>query len=108
MGHYNSFVIRLWTDDNGRLHGTVQHVASGKSLAFLDLAAIAPFIEGRLAPESNEIMSIGMAVPPADGAEQDHAPIHTPFNPDEQTTLREGDEDGTKAQGQENRHSHGE
>ncbi len=109
MGHYNSFIIRLWTDDNGRLHGTVQHVATGTSQAFLDLAAITPFIQARLVSESDEVTSIGLAVPPADGQEQGPAQFHTPFNPEEQTSsMREGVDDGIQAQGQEDRHSHGE
>ncbi len=50
MGHYNSFVVRIWSDEQGRLRGTVEHVTSQDSLVFLDLTAIVPFIRSHLGP----------------------------------------------------------
>ncbi|MBN1399975.1 MAG: hypothetical protein JXA74_04010 [Anaerolineae bacterium] len=44
MRGYTSFVVRIWSDGQSRSHGTIQHVASGDSLSFLDLQAIIPFI----------------------------------------------------------------
>lgn len=50
MGDYNSFIVRVWTDGQGRLHGKIEDVATRDDLVFIDLQAILPFIRNRLSP----------------------------------------------------------
>ncbi len=49
MGRYNSFIVRVWTDGNGRLRGKIEHVTTHESLIFLELEPIVGFIRSRLA-----------------------------------------------------------
>ncbi len=54
MGHYNTFVVRIWSD-NGRMHGTIQPTGSHERMAFVALESILPFIRDHLhLPESTE------------------------------------------------------
>jgi hypothetical protein len=55
MGYYNSFIVRVWADGQGRLHGNIEHVASKDNLAFIDLQAVVAFMRGRLAPPASEL-----------------------------------------------------
>ncbi len=67
VGHYNSFIVRLWSDDHGRLHGTIEHVATRQSLVFLDLDAIPGFIRARLSAPMTEMILPAQVMPlPAD------------------------------------------
>ncbi len=67
VGHYNSFIVRLWSDDHGRLHGTIEHVATRQSLVFLDVDAIPGFIRSRLsAPLSEQIIPAPVFPEPVD------------------------------------------
>ena len=50
MGYYTSFVIRIWSRADGRLHSSIEHVASRERLAFLDPAAVVDFIRSHLQP----------------------------------------------------------
>ena len=48
MGRYNSFIVRVWTDGDGRLRGKIEHVITRESLTFSELEPIVGFIRGRL------------------------------------------------------------
>ena len=50
MGYYNSFVVRIWTNEQGRSRGHIEHVGSRDSLVFLAPEAIIDFIYAHLAP----------------------------------------------------------
>jgi hypothetical protein len=50
MGHYNSFVVRVWSGGPGRLRGTIEHVATRSRLAFVDPSAVVDFIRSHLEP----------------------------------------------------------
>ncbi len=63
VGHYNSFIVRLWSDDRGRLHGTIEHVATRQSLVFLDLDAIPGFIRLRLSEPLTEPFIQSQVIP---------------------------------------------
>ncbi len=49
-GTYNSFIVRIWTDDNGRMRGRIEHVTTRESLIFLDLDPMLGFISSRVIP----------------------------------------------------------
>jgi len=34
VGHYNSFLIRVWTEDGKEIRGSVQHVGTQESVHF--------------------------------------------------------------------------
>ncbi len=55
MGSYTSFVVRIWSDEQTRMHGTVQHVASRDSLAFRDLQAMVAFILSHVGPAGEDV-----------------------------------------------------
>ncbi|MER3459203.1 MAG: hypothetical protein C4309_11780 [Chloroflexota bacterium] len=48
MGYYNSFIIRIWSDEQGRLRGRIEHVASQDYLIFSDLRKVVKFIRSHL------------------------------------------------------------
>lgn len=50
MGYYNSFIIRIWSEDSGKLHGTIVHVSSRESLASSDLGEMWQFLLEHLNP----------------------------------------------------------
>lgn len=50
MGYYNSFVVRIWSQPDGRLRGSIEHVASREHLAFLDPIAVVNFMRTHLKP----------------------------------------------------------
>ncbi len=50
MGYYNSFVVRIWLDEQGLSRGRIEHVRTHDSLVFADLAALVDFIQGHLMP----------------------------------------------------------
>ena len=53
MGYYNSFVVKIWSDEpGGRVRGHIQHVSSQESSHFLDLNKIVEFIMAHLGPPS--------------------------------------------------------
>ncbi len=47
MGRYNTFVVRIWSND-GRMHGTIQHTRSRERLAFVEMEEILAFIRSHL------------------------------------------------------------
>ncbi|MBI4790235.1 MAG: hypothetical protein HY782_24640 [Chloroflexi bacterium] len=71
VGYYNSFVVRIWSDEQGLARGSIQHVRSHDSLVFGDLATILEFIRVHLAPPPSYIIP-----PKADGnPEEKPAPL---------------------------------
>lgn len=48
MGRYDSFVIRVWTDEHGRARGSIQHLRSADRLAFVSPEAVVGFIQAHL------------------------------------------------------------
>lgn len=50
MGYYNSFVVRIWSDDRGRLRGKIEHVTSRATMVFVVPEAVVGFIRGHLDP----------------------------------------------------------
>lgn len=55
MGHYNSFVVRVWSTNLGQFRGTIEHVASRSSRVFLDPAGFVEFIQAHLDPPSYDL-----------------------------------------------------
>lgn len=54
MGHYNSFVVRVWTDDNMKLiKGYVQHTGTEESIHFADWGRMVDFILDHLSWKIN-------------------------------------------------------
>jgi hypothetical protein len=49
MGHYSSFVVRLWLDDRGQVRGRIEHVSSRDSLAFVELEGVVAFMRAHIA-----------------------------------------------------------
>ncbi|MEO7665457.1 MAG: hypothetical protein ABIU97_00310 [Dehalococcoidia bacterium] len=50
MSRYETFVIRVWVDDEAILdHGEIRHLGSGMGLRFLKIPEVIRFIE-RVAP----------------------------------------------------------
>jgi len=48
VGYYNSFIIRIWSDEQGRLRGRIEHVASQDYLVFSDPRKVVKFIRSHL------------------------------------------------------------
>lgn len=67
MGYYNSFVIRIWSDERGRMHGKIEHVASHESLIFLDPEGIVEFICTHLDPPPTYVPDPAEEWPDDDG-----------------------------------------
>ncbi len=46
MSRYQTFVVRLWVDDEGAMsHGEVRHLGSGAASRFREVHLLAEFIE---------------------------------------------------------------
>lgn len=56
MGHYNTFIVRIWSDGLGDLHGNIQHVGTHDHQTFADPEQILSFIRAHLhySPGSSE------------------------------------------------------
>ena len=51
MGYYNSFVVKIWSDEpGGKVRGHIQHVSSEESSHFLNLDKMLDFIVSHLGP----------------------------------------------------------
>lgn len=51
MGYYNSFVVKIWSDEpGGKVRGHIQHVSSQESSHFLNLDKMLDFIIAHLSP----------------------------------------------------------
>jgi hypothetical protein len=55
VGYYNSFVVRIWSDEQGPSRGTIEHVSTHDSLVFDDPSAVVSFIRLHLDPPSSFI-----------------------------------------------------
>ena len=68
MAHYNSFVVRIWSDDSGDVRGEVVHVATQERRRFLTWDRMEEFIVEHLGPASasadRETIAEGRASPP--------------------------------------------
>ena len=59
MGHYSSFVVRIWVDDDLKMkRGYVQHVGTNTTLHFLGLDKMQEFMLSHLDPSKNNGMDI--------------------------------------------------
>ena len=51
MGFYNSFVVRIWSREAGKLNrGYIQHVGTQEQRYFLDIRDLEDFVLNHLAP----------------------------------------------------------
>jgi hypothetical protein len=51
MGHYNSFVVKIWADEmEGTMRGYIQHVSTREGVYFLNLDKMVDFIMNHLGP----------------------------------------------------------
>lgn len=50
MGYYNSFVVRIWSDEQGLSRGSIEHVSTRDNLVFSDPTAVVEFIRLHLSP----------------------------------------------------------
>jgi hypothetical protein len=59
MGHYSSFVVRVWVDENEMLSkGYVQHVGTQETVHFASLDKMTEFIMNHLSPSQNLLAAI--------------------------------------------------
>jgi hypothetical protein len=66
MGYYNSFVVRIWTEDRQNLaRGYVQHVGTQESIYFADWEKMASFIHNHLNWHINRGMGVEAKSPTA-------------------------------------------
>ncbi|MGH2354050.1 MAG: hypothetical protein ACRDI2_03065 [Chloroflexota bacterium] len=66
-GHYNSFVVRVWSGDGAptALRGQITHVASHQTIRFSDLRRMLSFIEAHLGPPAESATTGDQELPPA-------------------------------------------
>ena len=57
MGYYNTFVVRIWSDEQGLSRGNIEHVLSHDNLVFGDPMAVVEFIRIHLGPPPSFIPS---------------------------------------------------
>jgi hypothetical protein len=56
MGHYDSFVVRVWVDDTEDItRGYIQHVGTQETMHFYDLNKINEFILSHIHLQSNNL-----------------------------------------------------
>ncbi|OGO14511.1 MAG: hypothetical protein A2Z02_03960 [Chloroflexi bacterium RBG_16_48_7] len=48
MGHYNSFLIRVWTEDGKEVRGSIQHVGTQETVHFNRWDRMVGFISDHL------------------------------------------------------------
>lgn len=59
MGHYSSFILRIWVDENEMLSkGYVQHVGTQETLHFASLDKMTEFIISHLSPSQNFLATV--------------------------------------------------
>ncbi len=80
MGYYNSFVVRIWLDEQDLSRGRIEHVQTHDSLVFGDLTSVAEFIRAHLVPPPSYFPA-----PDTDNASQD-------VTPDDSASLQFGDQ----------------
>ena len=62
MGHYSTFVVKIWCDDCGdMIRGHIQHVSSREHTYFLSLDSIVNFVVSHLGPPHNNSVTQGKA-----------------------------------------------
>jgi hypothetical protein len=73
MGHYNSFLVKVWTDDGQHLvRGYIQHVGTEEVVHFLEWGKMVDFIVNHLnwhinyATECEEMGQIKVELQPGD------------------------------------------
>jgi hypothetical protein len=77
MGHYNSFVIRIWSNGPGRMRGTIEHVASRNSQSFANPEAVLEFIQAHLSPPADDPCGPPPSVEsPSEGRPRHEPPSH--------------------------------
>ena len=52
MVHSNSFVVRIWSTEEGRVYGRIEHVGSHDQALFTDPVEIVGFIRSHLLPSA--------------------------------------------------------
>ncbi len=57
MGHYNSFVVRIWTDNDGKMRGQISHVGTRESASFLDFNKMLDFLQIHLKAPVDRLLS---------------------------------------------------
>ena len=70
MGHYNSFLLRVWTGEhNDEVRGSVQHVGTQESIYFTSWGKMVDFVNNHLnwginpeGHESEDLISIDSEV----------------------------------------------
>jgi len=56
MGHYDSFVVRVWIDDTDNItRGYIQHVSTQETMHFYDLNNINEFILNHIHSQSVDL-----------------------------------------------------
>jgi len=56
MGYYNSFILRVWSDDHGAVRGTIEHVGSRDSMAFADPQRVVAFLLAHLGAPNDHVV----------------------------------------------------
>lgn len=57
MGYYNSFVLKIWTDEQERkVRGHILHVSSQEGVYFLNVDKMVDFIMAHLQPPSDSAL----------------------------------------------------
>jgi hypothetical protein len=59
MPHYNTFIVRIWTNENGGFHGEVTHVASQETRGFRELGRMMQFMVERIQRPEDQTGSNG-------------------------------------------------
>jgi hypothetical protein len=58
MGHYSSFIVKVWTDETEDIaRGYIQHVGTQETRYFMDLDKIAEFILRHIHSQYSELES---------------------------------------------------
>ena len=63
MGHYNSFLIRLWTEEGKEIRGTVQHVGTQESAHFSQWESMLDFMSEHLNWQISEDTNVDKTLP---------------------------------------------
>lgn len=66
MARYTSFVLRIWSGDNGGLHGQITHVKTQAKRYFVSVDHMVKFIREQICLDQH-----GGACPPPEGSESD-------------------------------------
>jgi hypothetical protein len=58
MGHYSSFIVKVWTDETEDIaRGYIQHVGTQETRYFMDLSKITEFILSHMHSQSGDLES---------------------------------------------------